>query len=587
MHENPKVSDGYHKTLRRDLGYMVPNVEFIDAFRDGVWDGIISLYDRKTQSFPTGVLKRATLTLKELEIPFLIRDERKKKLHTAGFEDHFTTRGKDLRFYQIDAVEKAIKATRGVIVMATGAGKTLTLCDLIQRIDTAPVIIVVPSRSLLVQTHVELSENLRQNGEVPFIGRVGDGYCELNPNGLNVMTYQSALAAFNEQYSTKTNKIVEDELAGESSRKTLNQLVQEYKSTKLQFEIAQERADTKYETDLLEAQAKLKQCASPKDIKSAEIAIRKIEKSIQSMVSPSKKKFSACTKSLEARRASINNKMQVKDMIANCSCLIVDEAHLAAVIIEQISLHAKNAYYKYGTTATPFREDNQEIRIEGAMGRKVVDISASDLIEWGFLVPANIYMIQIAGQKTPTDSYRETYRTHIVECPERNERIKQLAEEFKKEGRPVLILVEQKDHGTILESLIDDAVFVCGSDDGPDEIVDDVTMDYRRSRLRQAQNNEIILIATSWAYTGLDAPKISTLILAGSNKSAVTTYQQIGRALRLIGRTYEESVNNGKGEAAIIDFYDAHPDLKSHSAIRKKVYLRERAWNVHIVKPDI
>lgn len=585
LHENVKIADGYHQAIRRALGYMVPDVEFIDSYRDGVWDGIISLYDRRTQSFPTGVLKRTIQVIKELELPFVVRDERVCADSEAGFEDFFTENGKDLRFYQTDAVEKAVKASRGVVAIATGGGKTLVICDLICKLNVAPVVYVVPSRSLLVQSHSEFTENLRQKGEVPFVGRVGDGYCEINPHGINVMTYQSALAAFNEKFATKTNKIVEDELAGEPIRKTLDQLVREYKTAKTQHELALEQASKQYDTKLKIAQKQIDEATTKKTIQAAEVAWRKIDKARKSLLSAPTKKLQETHTALENRRVSLNNKQRVRDMIANCACLIIDEAHLAAVIIEQISLHAKNAYYKYGTTATPFREDNQEIRIEGATGRKLVEISASDLIEWGYLVPANIYMIEISHRNDKTPSYRETYREHIVECHERNYRIKQLAEEFKKEGRPVLILVEQKDHGEILEKLIEDAVFVSGSDDGPDETVDEQTLDYRRSRLRQVQNNEIILIATSWAYTGVDAPKISTLILAGSNKSAVTTYQQVGRVLRLVGRTFEDSVRNGKAEAAIIDFDDKHPDLKSHSKVRRQTYLRERGWNVHAVKP--
>lgn len=236
-------------------------------------------------------------------------------------------------------------------------------------------------------------------------------------------------------------------------------------------------------------------------------------------------------------------------------------------------------------SATAYREDNQEIRMEGAMGRKLIEISASDLTDLGYLVPARVFMIRIEHIES-TDDYREVYDKHIKHCWERNFRIKQAAEAFHEAGRPTLILVEHVEHGQILESMIKDSVFVAGSDKGEKdgwEDEPDVEKDYRRRMLNDCESGKIILIATSWAYTGVDAPAISTLVLAGTNKSAVTTYQQVGRVLRPLGKDVAESEVNGKAEAIIVDFMDNQEDLHKHSVRRKKVYQQERAWTVKVV----
>jgi hypothetical protein len=228
-------------------------------------------------------------------------------------------------------------------------------------------------------------------------------------------------------------------------------------------------------------------------------------------------------------------------------------------------------------SATTYRTDNQEIRIEGALGGKIYEVSNSDLIDRKFLVPPKIFMVEIEEFSTP-QTYADAYDQNIVNSGERNYRIKQFAESFKE-----LILVERREHGSILESMIEDAVFVPGGDKGEIDPTDE-EKNYRRRMLNSVENNEIVLIATQWANTGVDAPKIATLIIAGSCASPVTTYQQVGRVLRCVGRDANESTLNGKPYAVVIDFYDQHKNLKTHSNMRKRVYRYERSWDFKMIK---
>ena len=66
--------------------------------------------------------------------------------------------------------------------------------------------------------------------------------------------------------------------------------------------------------------------------------------------------------------------------------------------------------------------------------------------------------------------------------------------------------------------LIEASVFEPGGDKGVDDPTDE-EKNYRRRMLNAVENNEIVLIATQWANVGVDAPKISVLVLAGSNQS--------------------------------------------------------------------
>jgi superfamily II DNA or RNA helicase len=306
------------------------------------------------------------------------------------------------------------------------------------------------------------------------------------------------------------------------------------------------------------------------------------ERTINSLIKVELAAYKKTLTALQRRQEIIDQKSQVRKLIETCSAFIIDEAHLAAEVTEELGKNAINAYYKLGLSATPWRTDNQEIRIEGTLGQKIIEVSASDLIERGYLVPPKIFMCKIFESHTAT-SYPEVYSKNIVHNWERNFRIKQFAEGFKSDGRPTLILVERREHGDILEGMIEDAVFVPGGDKGD---VDPTAEEknYRRRMLNAVENNEIILIATQWANVGVDAPRISSLILAGTNQSSVTTYQQVGRVLRCVGKDIEDSVKNGKSDAIIVDFMLEHKNLKTHSNMRKKVYKNERAWEFHELK---
>jgi hypothetical protein len=67
------------------------------------------------------------------------------------------------------------------------------------------------------------------------------------------------------------------------------------------------------------------------------------------------------------------------------------------------------------------------------MGEKIIEVSASDLIDLGFLVPPYVYMVR-NNYSEATTTWSDTYNKQIVNCWPRNYRIKQFAEEFKVSG---------------------------------------------------------------------------------------------------------------------------------------------------------
>jgi superfamily II DNA or RNA helicase len=585
LHPEKEHQYAFHNMLREKCGYMVPNAEWSPAYKNNVWDGIISLYDKKTQSFPTGLLSNVLKSLKSQGCEYRLVDNRIKPDANIKIDTTFSDYGRSLYDYQINAVERAMSVTRGILALATGAGKTMTACELISRMSVSPVLFIVPSRSLLKQTQKEFVKYLKVEEKSAHVGMLGDGVFDINPNGVNVITYQTALAAFNEKFSESKNKIEVDELVGEGTKKTLEQLKAEFSFAEKAYNKAKAHASQHLSESSLHMEETEKQIslANDKEKKVLEKALsllqKDFDKTFSNLIKNEITAYKKAKASLDTRLQSIENKRKIRELFSNAQAVIVDEAHLAAIVIEALANHADRAYYRFGLSATPWREDNQEIRLEGCMGKKLVEVSPTFLIDRGFLVPPRIFMIPISYSEQEVVNYADSYTKHITKCWERNYRIKQFAEAFQEEGKPVMIIVDRIEHGNILEDMIKGSVFVPGSDKGEDD-PDDEEQDYRKRMLDACERNEIILIGTQWLNTGIDAPAISVLVMAGSTQASATVLQTVGRVIR----SHKES---GKTEAVVIDFMDSDKHMRKHSLARKRVYESESGFDLRVIKKQV
>jgi superfamily II DNA or RNA helicase len=585
LHPEKEHQYAFHNMLREKCGYMVPNADWSPAFKNNVWDGIITLYDKKTQSFPTGLLSNVLKALKSQGCEYRLVDKRIKPDVNIKIDTTFADHNRSLYDYQLNAVDRAMSVTRGVLALATGAGKTMTACELISRMSVSPVLFIVPSRSLLKQTQKEFVKYLKVDEKPAHVGMLGDGVFDINPNGVNVITYQTALASFNEKFSESKNKIEVDELAGEGTKKTLDQLKAEFSAAEKAFAKAknfatQHLADTSLSIEYTEKQLQSADEKEKKVIEKTLSSLRKdFDKTFNNLIKNEIATYKKAKASLDTRLQSIENKRQIRELFSQAQAVIVDEAHLAAIVIETLANHADRAYYRFGLSATPWREDNQEIRLEGCMGKKLIEVSPTFLIDRGFLVPPRIFMIPISHSEESVANYADSYTKHITKCWERNYRIKQFAEAFQEEGKPVMIIVDRIEHGNILEEMIKGSVFVPGSDKGEDD-PDDEEQDYRRRMLDACERNEIILIGTQWLNTGIDAPAISVLVMAGSTQASATVLQTVGRVIR----SHKES---GKTEAVVIDFMDSDKNMRKHSLARKRVYESESGFDLRVIKKQV
>ncbi len=258
-------------------------------------------------------------------------------------------------------------------------------------------------------------------------------------------------------------------------------------------------------------------------------------------------------------------KESVADAIAATQVVIFDECHhVPADTFYKIAFKTPEARYRYGLSATPWRDDGHDLLLEAALGPKICAITCTDLIRHDYLVPPKIVM-----EKAPTPrfnrrgwAYADIYRAAIVENQARNRVIAAQARAWADEGFSILVLVAQIEHGKQLLEAMPEAQFAYGNLDSE-----------TRQRLLSELERKLhpILIATTLADEGLDIPTLNALILAGGGKSDTKAYQRIGRALRKA---------DGKQTARIMDFFDPAPYLEDHSLARLALYRHEPGFEI-------
>ena len=182
-----EVLCSYDKLTERQKRYS-------NAVKNG-WDGKVSLLNRMTGSFPSGLVPRIRRYLKDknYEIEFekdLHRSEEHPKLQTIKPLNH-------LRDYQKDAINQLIKYKRGMVQIPTGGGKTEAAIGCAAELKRT-TIFFVPTKELLYQTRDRFQKYFPN---IP-IGIIGDG--EIDPQLITIATVQTIYKWL--QLPTKTPK---------------------------------------------------------------------------------------------------------------------------------------------------------------------------------------------------------------------------------------------------------------------------------------------------------------------------------------------------------------------------------------------
>lgn len=272
-----------------------------------------------------------------------------------------------------------------------------------------------------------------------------------------------------------------------------------------------------------------------------------------------------------------------------CENTLVHNCHnIPSNIIFNVSCMAKNAYYRIGVSATPWRDSDDDILIEAAINirKPSLSINASKLISKGKLTPCVINFVKIKNDNIEWQgSYNKTYNEAISNNFKRNLKIIDLTIKELNNNKTILILVNKIEHGNLLKALLENKLknnkvnvnhngksydvsnieFVSGVDD----------CDKREAIFKSVKSGFTrILIGSTIADEGLDLPCLDTLILAGSGKVSTRAFQRIGRVLRLYP---------GKTKAIIYDMMDLQSTFYKHYLVRKALYETEPLWEINYI----
>lgn len=254
--------------------------------------------------------------------------------------------------------------------------------------------------------------------------------------------------------------------------------------------------------------------------------------------------------------------------------VIIDEAHhVPAATYNLVMNNCINAYFRYGFSATPWREQSDEMEIEANLAGFIVKISPSSLIKVGRLARPNIFFLyNPALEHFDRLSWQKQYVKCIVENDYRNTMACRSVEQLWKRDKTCLLAVTQIRHGKILLKMLN--------------------MEYPRMRVRfingsiESQEKQLTLklldqrkldcvIATTVFGEGVDVPSLDAIINCKGNESKIETYQLIGRALRKIP---------GKNEAYYIDFADQEHYTKKHAKTRFSVLDEEELFECRTLR---
>lgn len=447
------------------------------------------LFNRKTKKTYTGLLDQVIEILDNRGEEYEIEDNRIAWESNANFKlveyiDDAKTIKLQARPYQQDIIDRA--TNREVIQAATGAGKTFMMAGLMAKFNVKPISIFADKMTLCSQLRDEFSKFLG----VP-VGLVGGGIYD--KQDITVYSIQSAqpedvkdskMILFDECLEYNQKVLMADgtyEKIGDLVKNKSNKLVMSYN----------------HKTKIIEPKKIISYSETPiknNNKKLMKISIKKENGEIKTIICTDnhkiwledKQKYTEAKelkvgqmvllKQIEIMRLVPIEKIEYidydKDMLVYdigvednhnfiCENILVHNCHhIPAATMNNIAAQCKNAYYRIGVSATPWRDAGDEMLIEAVLSKRKPEnnINASKLIELGYLTDCTIYMVphqlQFKGK-----NYNKVYNDAIVENKTRNKTIVRICEKMHKtKGCKTLILIKNVKHGEILLEMVNKVI---------------------------------------------------------------------------------------------------------------------------------
>lgn len=606
--------------LRDYLSYRMPGFLFSPLYnkrtKDGkrIWDGWIRLIKKNKSGvkFPSGLLSLAKEAFKKEKILYTITDLREKP--QPSLDAVLNTERFKLFPYQEDALDSICTIGRGIISAATGSGKTILGAAIISKLKVKPFLFLVTSIDLLEQTAEAFEESLLDsNGQPIKVGKVGGGVVDLQD--ITVMTVQTAVRVLGKKFKKFDSESPDEKID--------NGVIKKYGPQILSYlhecqgvicdecitgdaVVITEDGPVKMENLHEKIGKKVLSFDGNKTIwKKITNFYRKGKRKTLKIILTNNSEIrctpehlikirNGWTSAEELKKDDsvlcVNNYIKIKSIekgseeevfdisVEDTHCFFANGAlvhnchHWRADQCTEVTNALEKAYYRIGCSATPFRDQDDDMAIQSCFGKVTTNVKASELITSGHLVKPTIYMVHFKPKQVIGTTWQSIYKECVVESKEYNKIVASMAQSYIDAGRLALILVQQIAHGELLNSLIPGSLFIQG--DSPKK--------ERLGALKKLQNRYIKCIITSPLFDeGVNIRALNTLILAGGGKSRTRALQRIGRILRRFDGVPK------KTDAIAIDFFIHADYLRDHAKERVKIYGTEPEFEVIHIPDEI
>lgn len=271
--------------------------------------------------------------------------------------------------------------------------------------------------------------------------------------------------------------------------------------------------------------------------------------------------------------ASVHNKIHDYKFINSFGFVVLDECHIVGARTFRETLNAFPAKYRFGLTATPFRNDSLTELIEDYCGLKIYEVTDDDLSESGLIVKPELTIINSKFSYKYDKKYARYVYNKILKALESNKArntliIDAICGEIK-DKRMTLVICKTVKHCNILISMLKQE-FPKRKSIRIGMLAGDT---YDKDTTQRARDGHIdVLFAVERAKQGLDIKPLETVIIAAPRKAKGEMEQIVGRVMRAdtcFGK-YDSPVDKMPKVIDIVD--DKVPMLLNAYNERCKVY---------------
>jgi len=537
--------------IKKILSFYPHNYQYIDKFKQGLWDGKINLINWKNKTFPAGLTYLVKKHMPEIMVQYDYEQldyNPNPKLYKSlkkilkGNRDEFTKYfppEKNIKLeqirYQLKAFKVACNRQQGLFSLATNAGKTFIEAIIAQAFKHHKCIIFVRRVDLFNQLYEDFSRLLNIK-----IGKIcSHSKIDLDSNIVLAMVPTLIKRVITQEdianYYENTKVIISDECHHSLAKNETNLIQNSNAFVKLGFSgtisTITNIQNTGYEDGI-----KLRGIFGP-----VLMTVRN-KKLIKAGISATPK-----VHLIEFEHKPDNLYYQVYGSIK------YDTKNYTNFIYRKINYNIYNMVYKYLTIEKKDEKNIYKEELEKKLPKdkkyetrvilKILcnllnehDVEDLSFSQEQILETCEQYFHRSVGARI----FNLTKQIKVVNNTSRNKIIKQYVNKCK--GQTLIIVDDVKlGHGTKLEKLINNSKFICGQ----------TKLKERDNIIKEFKNKDLGTLITSSIFDeGMDVPNIHNLFLVSISKKDRLILQRIGRGLR------EKMLRNILNIYSFIDFGD-------------------------------